>query len=54
MNYLGKIRRLHLVKEIIKPEPNKLLLFDGMQFHAGNPPLTSSKRIVINMNFRKQ
>jgi hypothetical protein len=42
------------VKEIIKPEPNKLLLFDGMQFHAGNPPLTSKKRIVVNMNFRKQ
>jgi hypothetical protein len=37
----------------IRPEPNKLVIFNGSRFHSGNPPLTSRKRIVVNMNFRK-
>jgi hypothetical protein len=53
-NYGPSMEQKFKVKEVIPPKANKLLLFDGMQFHAGNPPLTRNKRIVINMNFRKQ
>ena len=53
-NYGPSMEQEFKVKEVITPKANKLLLFDGMQFHAGNPPLTRNKRIVININFRKQ
>ena len=39
------------VHTTINPEPNKLVLFNGLRFHSANPPLTSRKRIVVNMNF---
>jgi hypothetical protein len=40
------------VYKSINPEPNKLLLFDGLRFHSANPPLSSRKRIVVNLNFK--
>lgn len=36
----------------ITPTPNKLVLFNGFRFHSANPPLTSRKRIIVNLNFR--
>ena len=36
----------------IAPQPNKLLLFNGLRFHSANPPLTRRKRIIVNLNFR--
>jgi hypothetical protein len=38
--------------KIVNPEPNKLVLFNGLRFHSANPPLTRRKRIIVNLNFR--
>lgn len=37
----------------IKPEPNKLLFFDGLIYHASSNPVKNKSRKVINISFTK-
>lgn len=39
------------VSEKISPKKGRLILFNGNRVHAGQPPMKSNKRIVINYNF---
>lgn len=39
------------VRKVITPKKGRLVLFHGHSLHAGQPPIHSNKRIVINYNF---
>ncbi len=41
------------VKQVIKNKRGRLVLFDQNLLHAGCPPISSNKRLVINFNFKK-
>jgi len=40
------------VKEEIEPIQNRLLLFNGLQYHTASNPINSSRRIVLNLNLK--
>ena len=40
------------VQQTIKPEANRVVLFDGFQFHSSSKPTTNSYRLVVNFNFK--
>lgn len=42
------------VKKEIVPKENKLLLFDGLQYHTASNPITADRRIVLNINLCSQ
>lgn len=37
----------------IPPKANRLLLFDGLQYHTASNPINSNHRIIININLDK-
>jgi hypothetical protein len=39
------------VKEEIKPKSNRLVIFDGLHYHAGTLPVATAKRILLNVNY---
>lgn len=39
------------VRERIRPEKGKAILFDGLQYHASSAPRVSNYRAVINISF---
>lgn len=39
------------IRKTITPRKGRLLLFHGHSLHAGQPPINSGKRVVINYNF---
>jgi len=40
------------IVERITPRKGRAVLFDGQTLHAGRPPSTSTRRLIINYNFR--
>lgn len=44
----------YTISERIPPKGNRLLIFDGDQYHAGSLPIQSDRRIVINSNLQKR
>lgn len=38
-------------KQRINSEENKIVVFDGLNYHSSTTPLNSKRRIVININF---
>lgn len=41
------------VMKRISPKPNRLLVFDGLQYHTASNPLISNTRTIININYVK-
>lgn len=41
------------VKEMITPKANRLVIFNGLQYHTASNPFNFSRRIVININYEK-
>ena len=39
------------IQHKITPEEDKALLFDGKQYHASCSPITSNKRVVLNVDY---
>ena len=39
------------IQESVTPKKNKLLIFDGHQYHASSHPKESNYRIILNVNF---
>lgn len=46
------IRDGFTVKQLIEPKANRMVLFDGYQYHTSGLPISSSRRIILNINFR--
>lgn len=40
------------VEKRIEPKANRLVLFDGLQFHTASNPITTNRRIILNVNLK--
>jgi len=40
------------IKKRITPKKNRVVIFKGINYHAGYNPYKSKKRIVLNINFK--
>ena len=40
------------VQQTVEPKENRLLLFDGRQYHTASNPMQVNRRIVLNVNLR--
>ena len=40
------------IKNEIEPIQNRLLLFDGLQYHTASNPILTNRRIVLNLNLK--
>jgi hypothetical protein len=48
---MEKINNQFTIKDTIKSEENKLVVFDGAHFHSSSNPSDTSSRIVLTINF---
>ena len=39
------------IKTEIEPKANRMVVFDGLHYHAGTLPVTTPKRILLNVNY---
>jgi len=54
-NYANQfIRSGFTVEHCITPKANRLLIFDGLQYHTAGFPVNSRRRVIINMNISEQ
>jgi len=42
-----------VIEEKICPKPNRLVIFDGLQWHTGKSPNKHNNRVIINTNTKK-
>ena len=40
----------YTVKYEIEPKENRILLFDGLQYHTASNPIDTTRRVVLNIN----
>jgi hypothetical protein len=38
------------VQHRVSPKPNRLLVFNGLQYHTASNPINSNERVIININ----
>jgi hypothetical protein len=41
----------YTVKERVSPKPNRIVIFDGLQYHTASNPIHSETRSIININY---
>jgi len=41
----------YTIKQRVSPKPNRLLIFDGLQYHTASNPIKSNSRLIANINF---
>lgn len=46
-----EIEKKLTIKEKIQPRANRLVFFDGLNYHSGCTPCISERRIVLNINY---
>jgi hypothetical protein len=44
----------YTVQQRVSPKPNRLLVFNGLQYHTASNPINSNERIMININAIKR
>ena len=44
-------QKTYTVKQRITPKPNRLLMFDGLQYHTASNPIMHNNRLIANLNF---
>jgi hypothetical protein len=50
--YQGKTDpETYTVKQRVCPKPNRLLIFDGLQYHTASNPVMHNTRLIANLNF---
>ena len=50
-NYASNFTRSGFtVEHSIPPKANRLLIFDGMQYHTAGHPVNSNRRVILNIN----
>tara|TARA_Y100000004_G_scaffold195987_1_gene264594 strand:+ start:4961 stop:5536 length:576 start_codon:yes stop_codon:yes gene_type:complete len=49
--FFDSLENLGLLKKV-EPKKGRIVIFDGDVFHAGQHPIKSAKRIVININYK--
>jgi len=49
----GRSQELHEV-ERISPKANRLVIFDGLTYHASSKPIDTQYRLVLNFNFMEK
>lgn len=47
------IRSGFTTKLTVEPKANRLLMFDGLQYHTAGLPISSSRRVILNINIAK-
>jgi|APCry1669189883_1035261.scaffolds.fasta_scaffold01683_4 hypothetical protein len=50
--YESESDRVYNVEETVTPKENTFVWFDGLQYHSSSTPKTTSRRIVININYQ--
>jgi hypothetical protein len=47
------IRSGFTTKTTVEPKANRLLMFDGLQYHTAGLPISSNRRVILNINIAK-
>ena len=50
-DYYTQIVKQPTIQNTVTPEANKMIWFDGLQYHSSNSPTSVSKRFIINVNY---
>jgi hypothetical protein len=38
----------------IEPQENRLIVFNGLNYHSGTVPVTTARRVVMNVNYKRK
>ena len=49
--FFDNLEDLNIVKKV-EPKKGRLVIFDGDVFHAGQHPIKSNKRMILNINYK--
>jgi len=41
------------VKQTVTPKANRLVMFDGMQYHTAGVPVNTERRVILNINIKE-
>jgi hypothetical protein len=51
MIYGNKIKDKLTIKERITPKENRMVIFNGFHYHTGTLPVSTARRVVLNVNY---